>query len=187
MTHAELVERGQRWLSGTRRCDPVYAGFASCAEIPDVIGWSSCRGWRGSTVLECKTSLNDFYADRKKTFEWRHGEHGWTYPAKRISEKKALSEGYQKITVPRMGNFRFYFCMAGLISPELVEERAPDHGLIWAINRRIVRIKREAPFRDDADLGSEVQYLRFAIINQNAFWRKPAPTQLALADDRSVA
>ena len=53
MTHEQLCERARRWLSGTRRCDPVFSGIASCDEIPDAIGWSSRYGWYGSTVVEC--------------------------------------------------------------------------------------------------------------------------------------
>lgn len=75
MTHEKLCDRAVRWLRGTRRCNPVYSRNASCAEIPDAIGWSSSYYWYGSTVIECKASVPDFYADQRKKFVWQHGEH----------------------------------------------------------------------------------------------------------------
>jgi hypothetical protein len=63
-----------------------------------------------------------------------------------------------------MGDFRFYFCLPELLSCELIEEKAPDHGLIYLDGRR-VRIVRSAPRRTLVDKDSEIRYLRFAIIN----------------------
>lgn len=64
-THADLVARAARWLANTRRCS-VVATERNCwvaGEAPDAIGWT----WRGHSVLvECKTSVADFYADQRK-------------------------------------------------------------------------------------------------------------------------
>jgi len=70
MSHAELVERAMNWLA-SRRCAPIFNNCASCAEIPDAIGWSSSYKHRGSLVIECKASRSDFYADKKKRFRWK--------------------------------------------------------------------------------------------------------------------
>lgn len=140
-THNELCLRAVQWLRGTRRCNPVYSLNASCAEIPDAIGWSSTYGWRGSTVIECKTSIADFYADQRKRFRWG-----------------------LKTEVSRMGDYRFYLCEPGIITPELVANKAPDHGLIYRYGHAM-KIVIPAPRRETVDKDSEIRYLRFAIIN----------------------
>src|SRR5262245_18102650 len=132
MTRDELCEKAMRWLRGTRRCNPVYAHNASCSEIPDAIGWSSSHQWRGSTVIECKTSVSDFYADLRKYRMWQHPEHDlWRFPTKRISKKRAEQEGFKTIELLSMGDYRFYFCQTDVLSIELVADKAPDHGLIY--------------------------------------------------------
>lgn len=65
MTHADLVEIAGRWLRGTRRC-ALVATERSCqkaAESPDAIGWLADGG---SILVECKASLADLRADRRK-------------------------------------------------------------------------------------------------------------------------
>ena len=164
MTHDELCARARRWLSGTRRCNPVFSNLASCAEIPDAIGWSSAYGWYGSTVIECKISVSDFYADKKKWSAWKHPNREHTYPAKRLSKKQAAEMGYAQIQIPAMGDYRFYLCEPGIISVALVAEHAPDHGLIYR-DGHAMRIVRPAPRRTLVDKNAEIRYLRFAIIN----------------------
>ena len=68
--------------------------------------------------------------------------------------------------LPLMGNFRFYFCEEGVLPLTLVEEKAPDHGLIYKQGNRI-KISRPAPRREEqwVDKYSEIRFLRFAIIN----------------------
>lgn len=166
MSHEDLCVRARRWLAGSRRCDPVFSGIASCDEIPDVIGWSSCYRWRGSTVIECKTSVADFHADKRKSLVYRHPQWG-EYPAKRMTAAEAEREGYVAIRLPRMGDFRFFLCEPGVLTPWLIEQYAPDHGLIYARGSRRVVIARPAPRRttDSVDRAAEIRYLRFAIIN----------------------
>lgn len=62
MTHAELVERAERWLYSVG-CGVVLAELVTYASgIPDAIGFrSDC-----SILIECKASRSDFLADRKK-------------------------------------------------------------------------------------------------------------------------
>ncbi len=68
-------------------------------EIPDVIGWKNDGT---STVVECKISLADFLRDKKKMF------------------RRCMSLG--------MGDYRIYFCQAGLIHVDDVHE---SWGLWW--------------------------------------------------------
>jgi hypothetical protein len=76
--HAELVERAARWLHNSQKHSVVLVEINSTGnECPDVIGW---RGGF-STLVECKASRADFFADRKKVFrahpEVGMGEHRW--------------------------------------------------------------------------------------------------------------
>jgi len=163
--HEELCDRARRWLRGTRKCEPVFSGIGSCAEIPDAIGWSSCYAWRGSTVIECKTSRSDFYSDRNKYLEYREADHGLSFPVSRIRAAEAEALGYKLHQLPSMGDFRFYMCDPGIITVDLVEKVAPDHGLLYVGGPR-VRVVRPAPRRDSVDKDSEIRYLRFAIVNK---------------------
>lgn len=164
LTHLDLCERAIRWLSGTRMCHPVYTSNASCAEIPDAIGWSSHHRWHGSTVVECKTSVSDFHADKKKWVYYREPKYGWEYPGKRISQKEATINNYELLERPRMGDYRFFMCPPNILALSLIEKHAPDHGLLYAEGRR-VRIIRDAPRREKVNYPGEIRYLRFAIIN----------------------
>jgi len=165
VNHADLCLRAVRWLRGTRRCNPVYSLNASCSEVPDAIGWSSAHSWYGSTVIECKTSVSDFYADKKKWFAWKRPGSKWTMPGSRFSMKEGKEAGYEMVPVLSMGDFRFYFCELGVLALELIEKHAPDHGLIWR-DGRVMRIIRTAPRREMVDKDAEIRYLRFAIINR---------------------
>jgi len=171
MTHEQLCERARRWLSGTRRCDPVFSGIASCDEIPDAIGWSSRYGWYGSTVVECKTSVSDFYSDKKKYQYYEHPEDqariggGIRYSVRRMDTKFAAENGYIMKDSGRMGDFRFFMCDMGILTVELVDRHAPDHGLLY-VDGRSVRVMRPGPKRTAlVDKDAEIRYLRFAIIN----------------------
>ncbi len=62
--HDELVERAERWLWGSQKCQVVLRELTTYAdEIPDVIGF----GAGFSTVVECKVSRADWRADQKKS------------------------------------------------------------------------------------------------------------------------
>jgi hypothetical protein len=163
MSHDELCERAKHWLGGTRRCNPVFSNIASCAEIPDAIGWSSCYGWRGSTVIECKTSVSDFYADKQKRIGWQDS-NGYIHASHWVTKKTAKEREWKEVEVPMMGDYRFYLCLPGVLTAELVEKHAPDHGLIYR-DGRAMRIIRHAPKRTNVDKDTEIRYLRFAIIN----------------------
>lgn len=83
-SHSELVEIGYKWCLS--RCGFAFKELATInSENPDVIGFNS----GGTFVLEAKTSLSDFHADKKKWF------------------RKNPEEG--------MGDWRFFICQKGLI------------------------------------------------------------------------
>jgi hypothetical protein len=165
LDHDKLCQRAVRWLHGTMRCEPVYSRNASCWEIPDAIGWSG----RGSIVVECKTSVSDFRADLRKYWRWKGTEHEWAWPYDRFTQKSAHERGLSKITAPSMGDYRYYFCRPEVLSIALVQEKAPDHGLVWWQGARI-RVLLAAPKRKDVNKDNEIRYLRFAIINRKGHY-----------------
>lgn len=80
MTHDELVEIARRWLmrqyrsgapEGHSGCPVVITELTACGpygEIPDALGFSSSQ--MKSILVECKVSLSDFRADKKKVFRF---------------------------------------------------------------------------------------------------------------------
>jgi hypothetical protein len=82
-THAELVELGRDWLikpyavsapHGHSACGVVITEIVAstwAGEQPDVLGFCPKK----SILIECKTSLSDFRADRNKPFR-EHPEFG---------------------------------------------------------------------------------------------------------------
>lgn len=157
MTHDELCERALRWLSGTKRCNPVYSRCASCSEIPDAIGWSSA----GSIVIECKTSVSDFYADKKKRKAYIHPDFRFRTFDRVWPEQK---DNFREVELPLMGDYRFYLCEPGILTPEMIAKHAPDHGLVFKDGRKM-RVILSAPLRTNVNKDAEIRYLRFAIIN----------------------
>lgn len=178
MSHGELVERALDWLA-SRRCAPIFNNCASCAEIPDAIGWSSSYKHHGSLVIECKASRSDFYADKKKRFIWKHPEHGYQYPPSRLPQKEAEEMGLVPEEIPMMGNYRYYLCAPGIITPEMLAEHAPCHGLLYVGPRRI-KIVTEAPRRENANYPAEIRYLRFCIINSKKPFGQPENQEMEL-------
>jgi len=69
ITHSDLVKAAAAWLR--RRCSVVITEIATTGEQPDAIGWSGAF----SILVECKISLSDFRADKKKFFR-SNGEYG---------------------------------------------------------------------------------------------------------------
>lgn len=70
--HKELVDRACQWLRSRAKCYVVLAddqNRGGSGECPDAIGWRYGR----SILVECKASLSDFQADRKKP--WRQADH----------------------------------------------------------------------------------------------------------------
>jgi hypothetical protein len=62
--HHELVERAAKWLKSTRKCQFWTTEAVTCwlKEQPDAIGWHN----GASILVECKISVPDFYADKRK-------------------------------------------------------------------------------------------------------------------------
>jgi hypothetical protein len=103
ITHDELIKIGRDW--------PIHSRYASCSvvltelcantkygEQPDIIGF----GKNKSILIECKTSLSDFFADQKKVFRYYEGfgigRHRWylapvgVIPVDKVPEKWGLLE-----------------------------------------------------------------------------------------------
>jgi len=109
ITHADLVKRAGKWLRNSIGCSTVFEELVSATtEIPDAIGWSSGR----CILVECKTSVADFRADKKK---W-HRSHG---------------------SDNAIGNWRFYLSPPGVIP---VDEIPEGWGLYEVDGRRVVHV-----------------------------------------------
>jgi len=88
MTHDELVSRAILWLKNYCHCSVIISelsAYTRSCEIPDAIGWVNNR----AILVECKTSLSDFYAEKRK---------------------KARYPGY-----PALGAWRFYLTGPGIL------------------------------------------------------------------------
>lgn len=111
MLHCDLVDIARRWLI-SRGCGVVITElycYNVTNEIPDAVGWK----YANSTQVECKTSINDFKADRKKR--------------SRIDPSK----GY--------GDFRYYMVPKGMITVDDI----PGHwGLLEVTDKGKVHITK---------------------------------------------
>lgn len=136
MTHRELCILACRWLARKKRCEHTFAEIQSqyLQEFPDAIGFHYGSQDNGAFVVECKTSISDFRADKNKT--WR------------AFEQAGLPGG--------MGLFRYYLVPDGLVAEADVAE---DHGLLYAAPNGKVRVVREAPRRERRDVESEMHLL----------------------------
>lgn len=165
VTHSDLCDRAVRWLYGTKRCNIVLSGIASTAEIPDAIGWSTSYSSYGSVIVECKMSVSDFHADRKKNSFWASADDDdYRYRRSRLSARDAAARGYCAKQRPRMGNRRYFLCPSGVIGSGLIEKYCPDHGLLHLAGRS-VRVVCEAPERKDPDVAAENRLLQFALVH----------------------
>ena len=95
MTHSELVARAAKWLRGSARCQVVLTERLAMshvnehgAEMPDAIGWA----YHDSFCVECKTSMSDLMADRRKRFRACGGS----------------------------GDRRYYMCEKGVLDPSRI-------------------------------------------------------------------
>ena len=77
MTHAELVDRAARWLSGQGYYAVLTEPWRYSGEQPDAIGWN----YQGvSATVECKASRSDWEGDKSKKerkYRRRLGQFRW--------------------------------------------------------------------------------------------------------------
>lgn len=118
--HDLLVERAERWLRGAG-CNPVFTEPCCWAtsERPDAFGISSSCTW----VVECKTSVGDFYSDRSKPF------------------RKSPELG--------MGKLRYFMVPEGLVKPELVG----TWGLLYVRGNKLGRVEVVKPSEKHSENG----------------------------------
>lgn len=88
-THDELVQRAERWLYSSARCNfAIMEPRGHGLEIPDAIGWR----YDGSILVECKVTRADFRHDRKKP--------------------------HREVPAIGLGKYRWFLCPRGLIKPD---------------------------------------------------------------------
>lgn len=124
LTHSDLVTRAERWLRSSKKCGVVLTEFASSSpETPDAIGWQ--YGGRWSILIECKTSLSDFYADSKK-------------------------QGRSLLRSAGLGRERYYLAPAGILTPKAVRKNRPGWGLLEVRGRRVCMALQAIPFSHES-------------------------------------
>lgn len=145
MTHAELVAAAHRWLAGSQRHPVVLSEPVrlTCSEVPDVIGWSANAS---CSLVECKTSREDFVADLRKPF------------------RRDPCRG--------LGAFRWFFAPRGVLRLEeipsgwgLAELRVGDQGV-----GRVFRIRPPTRFADH-NIQGETSMLIQAVERATGTWR----------------
>lgn len=138
MNHAELVSRAVKWLGNFFHCRVILSelvAYTKSGETPDAIGWVHNR----AILVECKTSLSDFYADCRKR-------------ARRIG-------------FPALGAWRFFLTPSGMIPKGKIRY---GWGLYEVHGRQIIHTDgwkynnvAKPPFESDRD--SEIAMLLSAL------------------------
>jgi len=144
MTHKELVNRAYRWIRDRNMgCTVAMKELKTWnSETPDVVGF-----WAGgkSMLIECKTSRNDFLADRNKHFR-ENAELG-------------------------MGDTRYFLAERGIIKIEDLIDNG--WGLLNISEHQIREVKESKVFETNknAELTMIVSVLRGLEISATVFVR----------------
>lgn len=112
-SHAQLVVVAAQWLK--RKCSVVVTELVTTGETPDAIGWQGTR----STLVECKVSVTDFWADRKKFFR----QNSW--------------QG--------IGQHRYFLTPVGLLD---VKDLPPKWGLLESTPCGVCVVRKSETFED---------------------------------------
>lgn len=133
LSHDDLVERAVKWLK-TKRYPIVCTEIASGRETADAVGFNG----RWSCLIECKTSLSDFYSDRKKFFR-REPQYG-------------------------IGQSRYYMCEKNLI--DLERHSIPEGwGLLYVCGKVVRKVRDSAVFNNHADGWSSLSAERTLLLS----------------------
>lgn len=62
ITHNNLIDRAEVWLSNSGKCPYILTERGSDSEIADALGF----GWNGTILMECKVTRPDFLVDKQK-------------------------------------------------------------------------------------------------------------------------
>lgn len=157
-THEYLVSRASTWL-WSQGHSLVFSEMASCAEVPDAIGFIRNQ----TVVVECKISRQDFHRDRKK-YLYLVNERGHSISLKTPAKYRESFANCPISLKPNMGSQRYYLSIPEAITEEMVKKHHPDHGLLHIHGKKIMKVI-EAPTRSlqKRDLLSEAVFLQFAM------------------------
>jgi len=146
VTHKDLICRAARWLKNTKRCGVVLTEFVSSSpEIPDAIGWTTGGKW--SYLVECKTSVSDFYSDSKKP--GRKGRAG-------------------------IGRERYYLAPKGVLDVDRVRRNRPGWGLLEVCGRQVRMRLKAIPFAHESRWKETPLLYSYARRMQEG-WMRPQP------------
>jgi hypothetical protein len=158
MDHDGLIARALTWLRSQQH-PLVLSEMASCSEVPDAIGFATNR----CTVVEVKTSRSDFRRDQAK-YKYLVNENGQRCSLKAPLIYRKHFEGCKIETAPSMGSQRYFMSVPDIITPEMVQQHHPDHGLLY-VKGKIVKKILEAPMRvhPQRDFEAEARYLQYSM------------------------
>lgn len=148
-SHSDLVERAVRWLKNSAQyptpgsyhpfqkvsCSVVFSEIVTCtSETPDAIGW--CHSGDISILIECKTTLSDFYSDRHKLFrkEPYMGVGDYRYyltPKGMVKETMTLPDGWGLLEI-------FGKQIRVIRAPsKMVKNKKSETNMLWSAVRRL--------------------------------------------------
>lgn len=107
-THGQIVDKAFEWAKG-RHIIVIKERVAGWGEIPDVLGINLSD----STLIECKVSRADFYADKKKL---------------------------SRLNGNMLGTYRLYCCPKGLLKEEDLPE---GWGLLEVYPSGYIKLKKQ--------------------------------------------
>lgn len=141
MTHAELIQRGVKWLKGQKgsirySCPIIITELVTVAtEIPDILGFGSSH----SVLIECKVSHSDFSADFKKSHRRQLNGHG-------------------------LGTYRFYLSPEKLINKSEVPS---DWGLLYCHLDNTITIEKEPIAHNYDETRIKEYYVLYSLLRRN--------------------
>lgn len=149
MTHDQLVNAARRWLLN-KGCRFVVTEFVSgVSETPDAAGWT---GNGHCIVVECKTSRDDFFANKQKSheqFEIAIGDKRWFLVPEGLIKKHEIPDEWGLIEYAKSKHTRGYFCREIILAPPREKnetaQRIEKQILISAAYRALEALKLVKP------------------------------------------
>jgi len=133
--HETLVQAAAAWLKKNHRVVGTELQ-TNASETPDAVGWT---GWGRCTVVECKTTRSDFFANANKVHERAGsgvGHERWFLTPPALVEKSEVPEGWGLLEYTPSGHSRGYYMKRVVKAPE----REPSKAALAAERKMLVSV-----------------------------------------------
>jgi hypothetical protein len=133
--HDTLVKAAAAWLKRNHRVVGTELQ-TNASETPDAIGWT---GWGRCTVVEAKTSRDDFFANANKPHERAGngvGHERWFLTPPALVDKSEVPEGWGLLEYTPSGHSRGYYIKRVAAAPD----REPSKAALVAERKMLVSI-----------------------------------------------